>query len=180
MTIVATNVLAALLRTNSELLLAGRLERRSRTPVASAHTTRPHTTTAAVAAGACVALRTARSAALSSRLSADCRPWTVLAVPPIPAELAPDSHMPRGECAMGGATDEPRDRPDDRAPPCPPDTSTATTAIAPIAPARKRQPCTRMRQTRETDLARELEHPGTPRNVGARRGATVDRMQRFG
>jgi len=52
MIIVATMALAGLFTTNTEPLVAGRFERRSRTPVASDHTTRPHATTAAVAAGA--------------------------------------------------------------------------------------------------------------------------------
>jgi hypothetical protein len=49
------------------------------------------------------------------------------------AELEPGAHAPWGDCALGTGTDEPRDRPDDRVPPCPAGISSATTAIAPIA-----------------------------------------------
>src|SRR5579862_7694045 len=82
MIIVATIVLAALLRMKREPLLAGRFELRSRTPVASAHTTRSHATTAAVAAGAWIPTAVARSALSSRLLSANRR--ACLADTPLP------------------------------------------------------------------------------------------------
>src|ERR1700742_3481886 len=96
MTIVATKVLAALLRTNRVWLVAGRSELTSMTPVAPVHTTRPHTTTAAVTAGAWTWLRTVRSAVSIASLIAAPRAALVEAVLASRSGTDPAAHLSRG------------------------------------------------------------------------------------
>jgi hypothetical protein len=55
---------------------------------------------------------------------------------PLRAEFEPGAHVPWDECAMVTGTDEPRDRPDGRVPPCPLGITSATTAMAAIAVAK--------------------------------------------
>ena len=68
MIIVATNVFAALARTNRVPLFARRGEPTASLPVASVHTTRPHRTSAAVRAGAWIRAAAACSVASTGRI----------------------------------------------------------------------------------------------------------------
>src|SRR6185437_8309346 len=104
MTIVATMVLTALLTMKREWLVADRVEPRSRRPVAPAHTTRPHRTTAAVAAGAPRRARAAPSTPSRSWRSAAWRPGRADETA-MPLGLAPCAHMLRAARSAGTTTD---------------------------------------------------------------------------
>src|SRR5437867_3227873 len=95
MIMVAVTVLVALASMKSVPFRAGRLDRRSVTPLAPDHTSRPHRITAAVAAGAPTHLRAAFS--VESR---DARASGPRVAPPPGGACTPDGRPEEGPTAV--------------------------------------------------------------------------------